>query len=170
MEPQKFEYQALSRLQKKLLDAAEAALIHAYNPYSRFSVGAALLTRTGAIIPGANVENAAYGSAICAERAALVSANASGHRKFEAVAIIGRPRDLPDKAQEGGSAMVTAPCGACRQMLFEAYQVSQFDLDVMMATADKSQVVILPITALLPYGFGPDNLGVDIREFERQTH
>ncbi len=168
MEEKIIEYQALSAWQQQLLDAAETALAQAYNPYSRFSVGAALLADSGEVITGANFENAAYSMAICAERSALVSANASGHRKFKAVAVIGRLRDfLSDQLQKEYSEIVTAPCGACRQMLFEASQIAEHDLEVIMATPDKSKMVALPITALLPYGFGPDNLGIDLSEFKQ---
>ena len=131
------EYQALPAWQQKLLDAAEVALAQAYNPYSRFSVGAALLADSGEVMTGANFENAAYSLAICAERSALVSANASGHRKFKAIAVIGRLRDSSDQIQKECSEMVTAPCGACRQMLFEASQIAEHDLEVIMATPDK---------------------------------
>ncbi len=156
------KYHTLSPSQKQLLDAAENALCQAYNPYSKFSVGAALLTQNQEIITGANVENAAYGSCICAERAALVHANALGYRKFEAIAIIGR---LENSEAHESVGTITSPCGACRQMLFEASQLAEYDLEVMMATGDKSEAVIMTISELLPYGFGPGQLGVDIRAF-----
>ncbi|MBF0278315.1 MAG: cytidine deaminase [SAR324 cluster bacterium] len=161
------DYQALQEWQQKLLDAAETVLIQAYNPYSRFSVGAALLTETGEVIGGANFENAAYSPGICAERAALVRANAQGYRKFKAVAVMGRPRDFQEKNREETFAQVTAPCGVCRQMLFEADQLSDHDLEVIMSTPDKSRIVLMSIKALLPYGFGPQNLGIDLSEFKK---
>ncbi|MBF0286704.1 MAG: cytidine deaminase [SAR324 cluster bacterium] len=160
------EYQTLSLVQQQLLDAAEEALTKAYNPYSRFSVGAALLSRSQEIITGANVENAAYGSCLCAERAALVRANAMGFRRFEAIAIIGRAENFEAVKQVD---MVTSPCGACRQMLFEACQIAEHDLKVIMATGDKSKVVVMPISELLPHGFGPDQLGIDISEFRKES-
>jgi cytidine deaminase len=95
-----------------LVLAARAAALRAYVPYSRFRVGAALAGPFG-VICGCNVENSSYGMAICAERTAIVSAVAAGHRRFERIAIA-----LPDST---AGAPVTAfmPCGACRQVLAE---------------------------------------------------
>jgi cytidine deaminase len=86
---------------------AEHARAHAYAPYSGFPVGAALLTRSGRVIHGSNVENASYGLSICAERAAIFSAVAEGEHDFVAIAVTGR----------GGEA--AQPCGACRQVMHE---------------------------------------------------
>lgn len=90
-----------------LVRAAIAARERAYAPYSRFAVGAALLTASGEVFCGCNVENAAYGHSICAERTALVSAVAAGHREFVALAVV-TPTAGP-----------ASPCGACRQVLVE---------------------------------------------------
>jgi cytidine deaminase len=91
----------------ELMDAARAARAHAYAPYSAFPVGAALLCADGSVVAGCNVENASYGLSMCAERTAIFAAVASGHRRFEAIAVAG-----PDDA-------TTPPCGACRQVLSE---------------------------------------------------
>jgi len=91
----------------KLVRAAAKARLKAVAPYSKFKVGAALLTRTGKIITGANVESASYGLTCCAERVALFNALTSGIRDFVAVAVV---------ARAPGGAM---PCGACRQLLAE---------------------------------------------------
>ena len=90
----------------QLLAAARAARRQAYAPYSKFRVGAALLTADGKIVTGCNVENASYGLTICAERVAVTKAISDGHRKFQALAIAA-PSPLP------------TPCGACRQVLAE---------------------------------------------------
>lgn len=90
-----------------LIRAAAQARKRAVAPYSKFLVGAALLTRSGEVITGANVESASYGLTCCAERVALFTALTSGRRKFVAVAVVTR---VP------GGAM---PCGACRQLLAE---------------------------------------------------
>ena len=114
----------------------------AYVPYSRFPVGAALLCAGGTVFTGCNVENAAYGSTICAERTALVKAVSEGHRDdFVRLAVVGRGDDY------------CWPCGACRQMLFEFAP----DLTVLVARGDH-EFVTLPLRELLPHGFGPSSL------------
>ncbi len=90
-----------------LVAAARGARVHARAPYSGFAVGAAVLTRAGAIYTGVNVENASYGLTICAERVALFTAIAAGERDFAAVAVV------------TDTAAATAPCGACRQVIWE---------------------------------------------------
>ena len=92
---------------RRLMLEAELARTQAYAPYSRFAVGAALLTRDGRILHGCNVENASYGLSMCAERAVVFKAVGEGEREFVAIAI----------AAEPGSA--ASPCGACRQVLHE---------------------------------------------------
>ncbi|MCL4458426.1 MAG: cytidine deaminase [Chloroflexi bacterium] len=158
-------YNALNETQKRLLDAAEKATENAYNPYSHFSVGAALLTQDDQIIAAANVENTGMAS-ICAERAAICRANAMGHRMFKAVAIIARgskfgsPVDLA--TQE-----VTSPCGSCRQMLYEFAQVSGRDLETILSTTKKDKIVLTSINELLPLAFGPKDLGIDVTEYQK---
>jgi cytidine deaminase len=92
---------------RKLVAAALEAQRHAVAPYSKFAVGAALLTREGRIIRGANVESASYGLTCCAERVALFKALTEGERDFTAIAVV---------APAPGGPM---PCGACRQLLAE---------------------------------------------------
>lgn len=125
-----------------LVELAFTMLDRAYVPYSRFPVGAALLCADGTVFTGCNVENAAYGSTICAERTALVKAVSEGHRDdFVRLAVVGRGDDY------------CWPCGACRQMLFEFAP----DLTVLVARGDH-QFVTLPLRELLPHGFGPASL------------
>ena len=154
----KINYEKLSVREKELLREAADALREAYNPYSKFAVGAALLSLKDEIITGANVENAAYGSSICAECSALVRANAMGIRKFSQIAIIGR-------ANNGPTAEVVAPCGACRQMLYEAAQISGRDLEIIMANARMTKIIKAKISELLPLAFGPKDLGLDVSKF-----
>ncbi|MDI6771602.1 MAG: cytidine deaminase [bacterium] len=89
-----------------LVRAARAARRRAYSPYSRYAVGASVLTASGAVISGCNVENASYGLSLCAERVAIHRAVAEGHRRMRAVAVV----------TNSPSAM---PCGACRQVMHE---------------------------------------------------
>src|SRR5436190_1594530 len=96
-------YSLLDELSKKALNEAEKSLEGAYNPYSHFFVGAALFTKEGLIITGSNFENAAYGSVICAERSAVVRANAMGIRTFQGIGIIARGENFD-------ATDVTAPC------------------------------------------------------------
>jgi cytidine deaminase len=90
-----------------LVVAARRARRHAVAPYSNFKVGAALETADGTVITGCNVENATYGLTICAERVAMFTALAAGHRRFRRIAVV------------ADTAEPTPPCGACRQVLWE---------------------------------------------------
>lgn len=92
---------------KELFEAACQVRLRAHAPFSRFKVGAAVLTEEGHIFGGCNVESASYGLTICAERAALFKAVSEGHRQFTALCVVA---DTPD---------ITAPCGACRQVIWE---------------------------------------------------
>jgi cytidine deaminase len=98
---------AATNEQQRLIRAAADARAFASAPYSKFKVGAALLTRSGEIVTGANVESASYGLTCCAERVALFNALTSGKGNFVAVAVVARIRGGP------------MPCGACRQLLAE---------------------------------------------------
>ncbi len=124
-----------------LVELAFTMLERSYVPYSRFPVGAALLCPDGAVFTGCNVENAAFGSTICAERTALVKAVSEGRRQFAALAVAGRSEDY------------CWPCGACRQMLYEFAP----DLTLLVARGD-GEYVKLPLKELLPHGFGPRSL------------
>lgn len=127
---------------RELVDLAFEMLNRSYVPYSGFPVGAAILCQDGTVFTGCNVENAAYGSTICAERTALVKAVSEGHRDdLERIAVVGKSADY------------CWPCGACRQMLYEFNP----NLTVLVARAD-GDFVSLPLYELLPYGFGPKSL------------
>ena len=105
---------------ERLLSEAYAARKNSYCPYSGFAVGAALLTKDGAIYRGCNVENASFGATNCAERTALFSAVADGHGKgdFAAIAIVGGKKD--------GELVPCPPCGICRQALSEFVDAEEF--------------------------------------------
>ena len=134
----------------ELVAAAARAREQAVAPYSQFKVGAALLTRAGAVIAGANVESASYGLTCCAERVALFKALTEGHREFTAIAVV---TGVP-----GGS----LPCGACRQLLAEYAPAAR----VWVAGTDAlRQVREFRVEALLPLAFvavpaGPEQRGV----------
>jgi cytidine deaminase len=156
----KVKYENLDQAARMALDAAERVLMNAYNPYSHFYVGAALFTDNGKIITGSNFENAAFGSTICAERAAVLRGNALGIRCFKGIAIIARGEDFDTME-------VTAPCGSCRQVLYEVSQISGNDLKVILSTSKKDKIVITSIKELLPLAFGPLDFGIDIAKFQK---
>lgn len=134
----------LGQNKSRLLQAALDARSRAVAPYSQFKVGAALLTRQGEIITGANVESASYGLTCCAERVAIFHALTNGQRDFVAVAVVAN--------SEGGP----TPCGACRQILAE------FAPNAVIWTAQADNLDSsreFSINALLPeafVGFAPD--------------
>ena len=117
---QEVKYEELEGLQQSLLSEAARVMNTAYNPYSNFYVGAALLSQDRRIIAGSNVENAAYGSTICAERAAILRANA----------------------------------------------ISERNIEVIMSTTKKDKIIVATIEELLPLGFGPKDLGINIKKYQ----
>jgi cytidine deaminase len=123
-----------------LVAQAITATQHAYVPYSQYAVGAALRATNGAVFSGCNVENAAYPATICAERTALVKAVSEGVRSFDMIAVV---------TENGG-----APCGVCRQMLFEFAP----QLKVIIADIHGTVHHIVTLADLLPHGFGPEFL------------
>jgi len=123
-----------------LIEAAAAARHWAYAPYSNYKVGAALLTATGKIYDGVNVENAAYPTTTCAERVAVFKAVSEGEREFRAIAVV---------TQNGGF-----PCGSCRQVLAE------FGTDIVVLVANEIGQLVEETTVadLLPKSFGSSYL------------
>ena len=130
-----------------LLAEAKKARERSYAPYSQCRVGAALLTAEGNIYHGCNIENAAFGPTVCAERVALFKAISEGVRGFDAIAVVG------GTASETGG--LVPPCGVCRQALREF--CSPEELTVILEQEDGSPLV-LTLADLLPYSFGPDFL------------
>ena len=129
-----------------LLAAARAAAERAYAPYSAFPVGAAALTADGTVVTGCNVENASYGLTVCAERVAVWTAAAGGHRALRAVAVV------------APKARGVTPCGACRQVLNE-FAPAAADLIVVLEGPTGPEQV--PLSALLPRSFGRQALTPD---------
>lgn len=126
--------------QTELITAAQVAKQKAYAPYSKFKVGAALLTKSGKIYTGCNVENASYGLACCAERNAMFKALSEGEREFRAIAIVSDGMEP------------TAPCGACRQVL------NEFAPDISVIMQGKKRIKKTTLKKLLPFAFGPKSL------------
>lgn len=122
-----------------------------YSPYSGFCVGAALLTDSGEIYTGCNIENAAYTPTNCAERTAFFKAVSEGKRNFRAIAIAGGMRDAELPLE------LCAPCGVCRQVMMEFCEPETFEIILVRSETDY-QVVTLK--EMLPMGFGPGNLKV----------
>ncbi len=124
---------------EELMAVAKEAAANAYAPYSKFHVGAAVLDADGSITPGCNVENAAYGSTICAERTALVSAVVQGRRQPVALAVYTEPG--------------VSPCGSCRQVMVELGPTMQ----VYLGNAE-GRLVCTSIAELLPNSFTESDL------------
>ena len=133
-----------SELVKSAIDARKFS----YSPYSNFMVGAALLTKTGKVYTGCNIENAAYGPSNCAERTAFFKALSEGEKEFEAIAIVGGAKD---KELE-----ICAPCGVCRQVMMEFCNYETFEIILGKSEED---YIKYTLQELLPLGFGPKNLG-----------
>jgi cytidine deaminase len=123
-----------------LIDLANEARGRAYAPYSNYQVGAALQTRSGRILTGCNVENAAYPTSMCAERVAIYKAVSEGEKEFVAIAVV---------TPNGGT-----PCGGCRQVMAE------FGLDMVVLIADGEGRLVQETTVagLLPGAFTPKDM------------
>jgi len=121
---------------RRLIAAAKAAQRNAHAPYSKFRVGAALLTRSGKVYTGVNVENASYGLTNCAERVAVGKAVSEGHRKFRALAVVAPSDSL-------------SPCGACRQVLAEFGEMVVICAD----SRNLRRVRVHLLSELLPHAF-----------------
>lgn len=126
----------------ELIKLATAAKEKSYSPYSKFRVGAALLTKDGKVFQGANIENAAYGVTMCAERTAVFTAKLEGITEFSSIAITSDSKDY------------IPPCGSCRQVLLE---LCGEELDVLI-TNGIGEVKIFKLKDLLPFSFGDKNL------------
>lgn len=121
---------------EELIRKAYEAMEMAYVPYSKFKVGAAILTVDGHVITGCNVENASFGATNCAERTAIFKAVSEGHKDFAKIAVVSNSKGY------------TYPCGICRQV------ISEFTMDATMLFHDEEKGIIeVPMTDILPYKF-----------------
>lgn len=119
-----------------LVEKAREAMKYAYAPYSNFKVGAALLTESGNIYIGCNIENISFGATNCAERTAVFKAVSEGEKNFKAIAIV------------SSSGKFTPPCGICRQVLSEFSE----DMDIILADKDEN-IKIIKLNELIPFSF-----------------
>ena len=129
----------------ELMRLAEDARAYSYTPYSNFAVGAALLTKSGKVYTGCNIENASYTPTICAERTAVFKAVSEGEKEFAAIAVIGGPA--------GEKGRFCAPCGVCRQVLREFCTP---DFRILLGNVGEVQAYTL--ADLLPTSFAPSDL------------
>lgn len=128
--------------QQQLIQEAKQIRERAYTPYSKFPVGAALLTEDGTLFTGCNIENAAYPVTCCAERVAIFKAISEGYHRFSQIAVVAdTKRPVP-------------PCGSCRQVMSEF-----FDPNVMIHTSNlHGETKSLPMNELLPFSFAASDL------------
>lgn len=131
--------------QQQLIDAAKKAREKAYVPYSKFAVGAALLTEDGEVITGCNVENASYPLCNCAERTAIFKAVSEGKTAFKQLAVV---------ADTEGP---VSPCGSCRQVMTEFFKP---DTPVILTNL-KNDVRVMTVHDLLPFSFTKEDLQSD---------
>jgi len=141
--------------EEDLVEAARAAALEAYAPYSRFSVGCAIESTDGTVVTGVNVENACYRLGVCAEQSALSAAQlAFGLQNVARIAVAGGRIEAGALAGES----IVTPCGGCRQAILEAAQLSARDVGILCSNGDGSAVDRYAVGELIPHGFGPANL------------
>ena len=131
---------------EKLIDTAIEQLKFSYTPYSNFKVGAALLTKSGKIYTGCNIENASYTPTNCAERTAFFKAVSEGVLEFDAICVVGGMNKVLKE--------YATPCGVCRQVMMEFCDPGTFE--ILLGTPEKYEIYTLK--EILPLGFGSANL------------
>lgn len=135
------------KLVEEMIDLAIRQMDFSYVPYSHFRVGAALLTKSGKIYTGCNIENAAYTPTNCAERTAFFKAVSEGVKEFEAICVVG--------GKDGILTEYASPCGVCRQVMMEFCDPDSFQVIVAVS---REKYKIFSLGEMLPMGFGPANL------------
>ena len=136
--------------ESELIALALQAREKAYTPYSHFKVGAALLTKSGNVYTGCNIENAAYTPSNCAERTAFFKAVSEGEREFTAIAIVGGPQGQAPKG-------ICPPCGVCRQVMMEFCDYEKFEV---ILGVSENEYESYKLNEVMPMGFGPGDLGL----------
>lgn len=138
----------LSEEDRSLIKQAKVAMESAYAPYSKFSVGSALLLENGEVVLGSNQENIAYPSGLCAERTALFSAGTNfPNQKVMKIAVVAKGDLLPKTS-------VLSPCGSCRQVMAETSNRQKAPFEIILLNADDSVMIFESINDLLPFVFG----------------
>ena len=138
-------------MEQELIQIALKARLNSYSPYSKYAVGAALITDSGKIFFGCNVENSSYGASNCAERTTIFKAVSEGEKKISAIAIVGGPAsDTPDCLSD-----YAFPCGICRQVMREFSDPDNLKVIVAKSVNDYKEYTL---NDLLPESFGPENL------------
>ena len=133
----------------ELVKKAYEAQKFSYSPYSGFQVGAALLTKSGKVYTGCNIENAAFSPTNCAERTAIFKAVSEGETSFQAIAVVGNKKGAPEDEWE-----FCTPCGVCRQVLLEFVNPQEFEVIV----GKGEELRIFTLSQLLPESFSPNML------------
>lgn len=128
---------------EKLIQEAMNSLEYCYAPYSKFKVGAALLTEEGQIYTGCNIENASFSGTVCAERTAIFKAVSEGKKRFVAIAVVG--------GKEGAITDYCSPCGICRQIMMEFCDPKEFQIIMAKSNLEYKSY---RLEELLPLGFG----------------
>ena len=134
---------------EELVKKAYEAQKFSYSPYSGFQVGAALLTKSGKVYTGCNIENAAFSPTNCAERTAVFKAVSEGETSFKAIAVVGNKKDDPKEEWE-----FCTPCGVCRQVLLEFVDPQEFEVIV----GKGEEIRKFTLSQLLPESFSPGML------------
>lgn len=132
---------------KNMINLAIEQIKYSYAPYSDFKVGAVLMSKTGKLYTGRNIENAAYTPTNCAERTAFFKAISQGEREFMGICIVG--------GKGGKIEEMTAPCGVCRQVMMEFCNPESFEI---ILAVNENNYKIFKLKEILPLGFGPENI------------
>lgn len=131
---------------EELVKKAYEAQKFSYSPYSGFQVGAALLTASGKVYTGCNIENAAFSPTNCAERTAFFKAVSEGEKEFRAIAVVGNKKDAPKEEWE-----FCTPCGVCRQVMLEFVNLEEF----LIYSGKGEEIKTFTLKELLPESFSP---------------
>ncbi len=150
---QTFEHiEGLDSESKYLVHKAKDAAHHAYAPYSKFYVGAAIILEDDMVVTGANHENAAYPLCMCAERVALYAAAAAHPNKsIKKIAVVAHKKNQKDL-------VAATSCGACRQVMSEFEATQKKPIQIVMLTKESNWVIFPSASFLLPYSFNKENL------------